>query len=101
MQTRIIQAAAALAFLASPVVSSVASAQEIAPPRSPGEYRYYPAPSPYWGDPGYTQRPGVVFEGRSSAAPRYCIKMCENDRSPCDPIEYKRADMRFEADGDF
>ncbi len=94
MINNVLGAATALAFLAGPLVD-VASAQQLSPPPAYG-YRYQ---APQAVDPGYYQRPGVVYEGRSAAGdPRYCIKMCEHDMNPCDPIQYKRADMRCEAD---
>ncbi len=33
--------------------------------------------------------PGVVFENG-----RYCLKLCPDDHVPCDPIDFKRADLR-------
>jgi hypothetical protein len=58
-----------------------------------------------WGgrDSAYDARPGVVYEGRSAASGggRYCIKLCEQDTNPCDPIQYKRADRRCSENGDF
>ncbi len=81
MLTRILQAAAAAGMLASPIVGT-AHAQNLAPP-----------PSSL--DPGYYAPPGPVYEGRSAAGgDRICIKLCENDTNPCDPIEYKRSDGR-------
>ncbi len=55
----------------------------IATPASAQRWRHY-YDEPVYGAPYY----------RSAPAPRYCQRLCEYDRSPCDPIQFKVADGR-------
>ena len=69
------------------LIASVA-ATVFAPTTAPAQY-YRRGPAWYDGPPPYVARGRAI----------YCQKLCNLDYSPCDPIEYKRADGRCTTPG--
>ncbi len=89
MSRRVLPLAAVLLVAVPPVTF----AQQIGAP--PGPFFGFGRTAPPPLDAGYAAPPGVVYAGRSAyGTPIFCLKRCEGDTNPCDPIEYKRADMR-------